>query len=148
MEHRDDGITHINIYSKGRTDLGRWLSNFTRAPFVHPVHGTFMSVEGFWYWLGTGNNALRELSGFEAKRLGKATPRTIMLTEEEFKREIYQACWLKLWGNPDKLHEFAESNLPFEHYYVYGGKVVPAGYKWLLEMWELFRAEVRNHTWR
>jgi len=24
-----DGETHINIYSKGKTEIGRWLSNFS-----------------------------------------------------------------------------------------------------------------------
>ena len=27
-----DGIDHINIYSKGKTELGKYLSNFTYAP--------------------------------------------------------------------------------------------------------------------
>jgi len=30
----EDGITHINIYSKGKTDLGRMLSNFAKLPFI------------------------------------------------------------------------------------------------------------------
>ena len=36
---KDDGVTHINIYSKGQTELGGLLSNFSRTPFVHPKYG-------------------------------------------------------------------------------------------------------------
>lgn len=28
-----DGIDHINVYSKGKTELGKLLSNFARTPF-------------------------------------------------------------------------------------------------------------------
>jgi hypothetical protein len=44
---KDDGITHINIYSKGKTELGRWLSNFTYHP-IETEDGKFDSVEGYW----------------------------------------------------------------------------------------------------
>lgn len=32
----DDGVTHINVYSKGRTKLGRDLSNFAAIGIIHP----------------------------------------------------------------------------------------------------------------
>jgi hypothetical protein len=47
----EDGVTHINVYSRGNTELGRLLSNFAHTPFSHPEFGEFASVEGFWYWL-------------------------------------------------------------------------------------------------
>lgn len=28
----EDGITHINVYSKGATELGRLLTNFAHTP--------------------------------------------------------------------------------------------------------------------
>lgn len=40
-----DGIDHINIYSKGKTTLGRMLSNFACTPFTHPEDGKFASIE-------------------------------------------------------------------------------------------------------
>ena len=49
----DDGRTHVNVYSRGRTSLGRDLSNFAHLPFE--LDGlAFASVEGFWFWLVTG----------------------------------------------------------------------------------------------
>ena len=44
----NDGVDHINIYSRGKTQLGRMLSNFYLSPFNHPVYGGFNTVEGFY----------------------------------------------------------------------------------------------------
>lgn len=145
MTPSNDGTTHINVYSKGRTDLGRWLSNFAHSPFVHPAHGAFASVEGFWHWLSCGQSGLRNLYGIMAKKEGKKWPRIYTLSEEEFQRNIREACWQKLWGNPSMACNLANSTLPFTHYYVFGGLVKDAGHKWLLTMWEQFRVEIRRH---
>lgn len=51
-----DGVTHINIYSKGKTQLGRVASNFAYFPFEIPNDGRFSSVEGYWHWLGLEEN--------------------------------------------------------------------------------------------
>ncbi len=67
----EDGITHINIYSKGKTELGRLMSNFALSPFSVPQHGEFKSIEGYWYWLSTGDESLRDLYGYEAKKAGR-----------------------------------------------------------------------------
>ena len=40
----DEGVTHINIYSKSKLELGKLLSNFAKTPFTHPVYGEFASV--------------------------------------------------------------------------------------------------------
>ena len=58
-----DGIDHINIYSKGKTSLGRWLSNFAKSP-IETEDGHFDSIEGYWYWywLSSKDDTLRALS--------------------------------------------------------------------------------------
>ena len=45
-----DGITHINIYTQGKTQLGRALSNLFDCEFTVPGYGDFKSLEGFWYY--------------------------------------------------------------------------------------------------
>jgi hypothetical protein len=140
----NDGIDHINIYSKGRTELGRFLSNFAHTP-INTEDGQFASIEGYWYWLGSGHDVLRELHGFKAKSVGKAFVKTRHIPEQEFKRKIQAACWFKLFRTPHMLNSFVNSNLPFTHYYVYGDKVVNAGHNWLVEMWESFRTTIRNN---
>lgn len=72
IDPNEDGISHINVYSKGRTGIGRFLSNFTFYP-IHTVDGEFHSIEGYWYWLTCRDDRLRYLHGYEAKKLGRNT---------------------------------------------------------------------------
>lgn len=53
IDPNKDGIDHINIYSKGKTALGKFLSNFTQCD-VETKHGEFGSIEAYWYWLLAG----------------------------------------------------------------------------------------------
>lgn len=131
----EDGVTHINIYSKGKTNLGKWLSNFTYAP-ISTEHGWFNSIEGYWYWLTTANDRLRNLSGHEAKKLGEESEVLVKLDSEIFITKIKRALDLKLKSDKPALSEFALSTLPFCHYYEYGGKRVDAGYDWIIEHFE------------
>lgn len=128
----EDGISHINIYSKGKTELGRWLTNFSYSPFNHPVYGKFFSMEGFWYWIATGQveDKFRELVGYKAKEFGKTLE---IAPVEGFEDIIKSGIRYKLLSNKEKLKGLIDSRLPLTHYYVYGGKCVPAGYKWITE---------------
>ena len=50
----NDGIDHINVFSKSRSKLGRMLSNFAHTPFT--LDGVkFESVESWWYWMKMNN---------------------------------------------------------------------------------------------
>ena len=69
-----DGITHINVYSGSRTELGRMLSNFCREE-IYTKDGRFMSVEAYWFWLGISpdckeRECMRDLFGYQAKAKG------------------------------------------------------------------------------
>ena len=126
-----DGIHHINIYSKGNTEIGRWLTNFSYSP-IQTENGWFNSVEGYWYWLTTLNDKLRDLHGFAAKKLGKESEQIVELTEKQFKEKICKAIDLKLKTNPRWVAESV--NLPLQHYYDYGGKrVYKKEYDWITE---------------
>lgn len=132
MIPEEDGITHINIYSKGQTQLGRMLSNFYPC-YVETDHGIFNSVEGYWYWLGCRDDYLRELSGYEAKKFGSEQPIKNKLPEDQFQEHIKRAITKKIIHNNRIRKPFVLSILPFKHYYVYGDKVVDAGYKWIVK---------------
>ena len=117
-----DGKTHCNVYSKGKTVLGRELSNFSLSPFDHPVHGVFDSVEGYWYWLTRLDDRLRSVSGVEAKELGRSLPKVRSYDTSElsalFQYRITQALDAKLERHPDMMARLISSRLPFVHYYV------------------------------
>jgi len=120
-----DGVDHINIYSKGKTELGRKLSNWFPLRFTCE-DGDFASIEGYWYWLGTHNVSLRSLSGYQAKEFGKSLPQTFKLLEVDFRTKIKKAINIKLLALRS---EIIASTLPFAHYYVYGNKAKDAGYE-------------------
>lgn len=117
----DDGVTHVNIYSKGKTSLGQALSNFACIGFTHPKHGVFLSLEGFWYYIKTGykHEHLRNVWGFSAKVAGKKLE-VVPMEPTEFQDEIRQAITLKIEQHPDLLDALLHNKLPLAHYYVMG----------------------------
>lgn len=115
-----DGVGHINIYSSAKTSLGRLLSNFARTPFFHPEYGYFASMEGFYYWASTGkmHDELKPLYGYLAKKKGKEFP---VVKYRKFQEDVTRAAKLKVIQNPEILELLSRNDLPFYHYYVYGG---------------------------
>ena len=149
-----DGITHINIYSAGETELGRALSNFSYFPFEMPEDGHFNCIEGYWYWLlipesNPRRNDLRVCQGHIAKQLGRDLLREyinappLVTPAPVFKKKILTAIRMKA-ENPKLRKMLVESSLPFDHYYVYGNKKVkPSEHWWVIEEWELIRQELK-----
>lgn len=134
----NDGVDHINIYSMGKTELGKMLSNFAKFP-IHTKDGDFMSVEGYWYWMSIEpcieREQLRRCYGFWAKKTGKEILTTKQAAyDNDFEHKILLAIWYKFRRNADLiLPEYKE--LPFCHYYNYGGKIVDvtSKYPWMIE---------------
>ena len=123
----EDGVTHINVYSRGRTELGRLLSNFAHTPFIHPEFGEFASVEAFWYWLSLGkvHDELRPLYGFKCKQKGKELKANGAKEThvDDFEIQIKKALLLKVEQNHHLAKLLKESSLPLMHYYVYGNNL-------------------------
>lgn len=141
-----DGTTHINIYSQGKTWLGRETSNFSHRPITLNEHGSFASVEGYWYWLGRQDDRLRHLYGFKAKELGRSLPVLKKWHPDKFQSLICEALTAKLEGHPDIKQALIQSTLPLTHYYskYYGDKLVvtePAGSDFILAHFEAIRHE-------
>lgn len=142
----DDGKTHINIYSKGSTALGRFLSNFADCN-VDTEDGPFRTIEGYWYWLSCGDEDLRTTNGWESKKLGREQRAEDWLKSRDFKDKIRKAIYIKIVSDRDMLDQFLKSNLEFTHYYVYGTKVVDvpeAG--WIIEFIDWLRTELKGNT--
>ena len=146
-----DGIEHINIYSKGKTEIGRLLTNFAHTPFIHPEYGRFESVEGFWYWLRNGkqHEELRSMYGFKAKEYGKQFESIDCST---FQEDVKEAIRCKLRQNRKILQMLVDSTLPLEHYYWYGDINNPKvynlpQYKWIIDEIERIRV-VCQEAWK
>lgn len=139
----EDGVTHINVYSKGRTEMGRWLSNFAHTPFLHPTDGVFSSIEGYWYWLSCAHprrEELRAAHGVQAKQLGRLLRGADWPRIPDFQTKIKQAIRLKFTYHPAWLVAFQRTTLPLAHYYVYSGgiHVVYEG-QWILDEMDAIR---------
>lgn len=142
-----DGVTHLNIYSKARTRLGYKLTNPSEVPLEHPTYGPFRTAEGLWFFLKTGKNddRFRVYTGFESMRLGKEKE---TVWNNDFHLEFKQGLIAKVEQDPELkalLTSFLPE-LPFAHYYWFGslnsGKVkvvVPRGHEWQVEFWEAVR---------
>lgn len=154
LDPRQDGIDHVNIWSQGRTELGRRLSFFSREPFVHPVFGEFDSLEGAWYWLKTGcqHNGLRRLSGYAAKKVGKMLP---IIHRDSFRADILACLRCKIEQNEDLEELLRESTLPFAHYYCYGNpdaglgkvKIIPLPqHQWWVDEIDNLRRSLQQAT--
>ena len=152
----EDGITHINCYSKGATRLGRLLSNFAHSPFE--IAGVaYASMEARWFELCTPNASpanhavLRSQHGFSAKQTGKRLRDLegcqVDTASAEFQLQVRQSLKCKLRFTCVKGGQFERSTLPLAHYYVYGPKVVPAGHQWLIGMLEDLRREFPEDLW-
>jgi hypothetical protein len=129
-----DGIDHINIFSRGETELGRLLSNFTTPSdleWIETDHGRFKTIEGYWFWLGTEDETLRTMSGTEAKAYSKRTKKKIH--RPKFQEHIKQAILNKILGSRKLKKMLTESTLDFDHYYVFKGVVKDVGYGWLVD---------------
>lgn len=117
-----EGKDHINIYSKSNQLVGRAMSNFYKSVFVHPAYGKFCSIEGFYFWLLTGkqHHGLKSMYGFRAKSEGIKLKKVRTLNKA-FKEEVVYAIGLKVVQNPHIQELLIKSELPFTHYYYYGG---------------------------
>lgn len=140
----DDGITHINIYSKGKTELGRKLSNWSHT-YIETSIGGFDSIEGLIFYLGSFDERLRKLSGYNAKKLGEELDRGIRLPEDVFRRLVVEAMKRKVEAD-NQLETFLKrSTLPLTHYYCYGGKVINISkWQWQIDEWEKIRQQYKG----
>lgn len=158
IDYKEDGVTHINCYSKANTELGRQLSNFAHTPFQHPRYGHFASVEGFWYWAASGgptnpdknhNQHLRRLYGASAKSAGMKCL-TVPMKDYDFQSLIKEAMRCKIEQNHELREALRKSTLPLRHYFVVGRNndivVEKDKHFWQMEWLEELRAELAPQT--
>jgi hypothetical protein len=143
--HMDDGVTHINVYSKGKTALGRALSIGAYSPFNHPVYGRFDSIQGFWYWLALGqtNDRLRSFHSLSRPEDFKMSQTETNILREVrklslFEAEVKKAILCKIEQTPSLSDALKDSKLPLTHYTVWtdGDRVLatyPKDYDWVHE---------------
>lgn len=134
-----DGKTHVNIYSAGKTELGRRLTNFSKNDFIHPEYGWFQSMEAYWYWCATGKKveSFRSKWGVEAKRAGQSATKVYY---EGFHDDMLVGIHCKLSQWPDIYQLLSECELPLTHYYCHGTSVkCTESFNFILDELELIK---------
>lgn len=141
-----DGKDHINIYTKGKTFLGRFLSNLHHTPVETKKSGKFHSAEALWYFLTREDSEVfRNIeSPFKCKEIGrKKTKKNIEMGYVY--SEMKEAIKYKVMNNEPVKRMLVSSEKPFTHYYEYGGKkVFPENQEWLINAIENIRKELKN----
>ncbi len=142
IDPKEDGISHINIYSQAKTQLGRFLTNFSDCN-IQTEDGPFRTIEGYWYWLACQDDRLRTTDGWGSKKLGRELRAPDWPTVPDFEKKILKAISIKL-QDPWCIEALIRSGtLPFFHYYVYGSKVqMPKDGLWMLAFITEFRDEL------
>lgn len=124
-----DGEKYTFVHPKAKSDLGQLLSPLAYAPFVHPLHGRFDSVLGYYYWISCGKaneaDALRSVSGSYAITVGRGIRKQhgIFVPTRQQLREMTYATILKIEeycknNNEDTVtikHLIAGNNKPYVH---------------------------------
>lgn len=148
----DDGVTHLNVYSRAKTSVGRWLSNFEQTPLTLP-EGHFESLEGYYHYLKIKQSIevvrkpmdelpygmqvsisnLKKAFGKNAQTVGRHARQQLTglgirvqnRPTDTFNRAFEHAVALKLEHNKpmhNQLLVHLEDGLPLVHYYVINGQ--------------------------
>lgn len=161
INKEEDGFTHINVYSKGQTVLGRLLSNFADTEFE--LDGKlFKSVESYWYYIKMtkiNNNSLVPIFdeiqlaeickkvGWEAKQYFRNLYKADSKEYEPIVEELKIAYLAKIKSSENLKKLLLSNNLPFKHYYVFNGNVVEANdYLWTVELWNEIKTIIENEA--
>lgn len=130
----NDGIDHVNVYSKGKTELGQFATNFSHCHIIIDEDGPFESIEGYWGWLGLSDDcpvkeSLRTKYGYAAKKAKEDAfaSGNYRIFDNNFEEKIRRAIFIK-W-NTEQGRTILRNNidlldLPFEHYYCFGDKII------------------------
>ena len=149
-----DGIDHINIYSKGKSTLGKRLTNM--FPFNFTFDGLiFKSVEHAWHYYkfidynpDVATQIFETNSPYDALKIARANATedtsSVVLTNE-FRSLIKEVIKQRIMEDESLIILLRNSWLPFEHYYVYGADKIQDQsdkYAWLIYIFDDIRAEL------
>jgi hypothetical protein len=165
VNKEDDSISHVNIYSRGKTPLGQVLSNFAHTP-ITVGDDTFESVESWWYWTKMNKindsslvpifddqqlSTVKTLVGNDAKTYFR-NQYTVKDTTQfnPTKEELKQIYLIKLEQHPRIIPMLLNNTLPFAHYYIMKNKdtgiyeKVDNNYLWTADLWREIKEEMKN----
>lgn len=160
IDPNKDGISFINVYSKGRTNLGKQLTNMFPYSFMYDGI-QFNSVEQAWHYYkfvnidtNVANHILTLTNPFECLKYARAN-KTEAVVEyvktSSFQSKMKDVINTRISSDNTLKTLLRNSWLPFEHFYTYGkegSKQVVHDqrnkYEWLLDIFDDIRFKL--HT--
>lgn len=115
MDVRCDGLTHVRISPKGRTKLGRALSNLSLLGFEHPIYGPVASMESWWVYCRGGKRDA-DILDFTPKQADRHLKRQARVRYKGFRHDILEGLSLKLTQNTDLQERLRDNLLPLIRY--------------------------------
>lgn len=118
-----DGVTHINVDMRAKTQLGRMMAHSWNENFHHPRFGPFNSMDGFWAYIKTDckHDYFRYMTAQNARAKLKEMmkDKANHLVVPNFFATIIEADYHKFCSD-GKLYELLKNSIePFDMYYVY-----------------------------
>lgn len=112
----EDGVSHINVGSDARTELGKKLVMTANLGFRHPYLGPFRNHEGYRRYVIHPNptDNLRYTYGAKTDNPDRMDDR---INRQHYRRLVIDGYYLKIKQNRNLLALFKENTLPFEEYY-------------------------------
>jgi hypothetical protein len=145
IDPKEDGKTHINIWAKGATFIGKFLAPRTLCELNMP-EGRFLCVAAYQYHLTCKEDSrLNRVHDWETELLAtqlSPLPKKQQLPAAELQTKIKKALDQKLKWSEYWMEEFTESELPFLYYHFdTEGNVIDESkkYRWLLNHLEARR---------
>lgn len=146
MNWGNDGDDHINVWEYAQTELGKFLAHSSPYKFKHKYFGSFNSLEAFWHYIQSAerDDRIRVMHGPTLRTfVKKLTPAKV----PNFRAIIMDSNWQRVRQHKDKMQMLAESNLPFDCYYISRStqmRVRPTFFAWLIMGFEEIRAAVKE----
>jgi len=123
-----EGIDHLNMWSKSKYEIGRFLSNFKECPVETP-DGLFQSIEGYWGFLSVKEEyrePFRTYSGVLAKKKKQECVKAHGgVFDPDFEKKIEMAVRNKLESHKDFILQNRELlSLSIVHYYEFDNRIM------------------------
>lgn len=145
MEWIEDGVDHINIFRKGKTNLGKELEHGSSLPLKHSIFGKFQTIESFWYYIQSKerDDRVRQLTGMKLNQFAQQlTPLYVL----NFRAIILDANYQRILQHDSLKDSFVSSVLPFDCYSTNkaGIRIRPSHFKWLTVGLEEIRCALKE----
>ena len=145
MDIGEDGVTHINIWDHGKTEIGKLLSHSSELSFKHDVFFNFRTMDCFWHYIRSQerDDHIRDMSPRALKEFSKKlTPVRVV----NFRAIIMDANYQKVMQYPVLVSAMMESTVPFECYYTHLNsdvRIRPPFASWIMRGFEEIRKAIK-----